>query len=84
MPTYEYECKACGQRFERFQHMRDDPVKVCPHCGAPVKRLIGLGGGFIFKGTGFYATDYGGPQPRCGREKPCCGREAPCEKKPCE
>lgn len=59
MPTYEYECEKCGHEFERFQSMKDDPIKNCPECKAKkVRRLIGSGGGIIFKGTGFYETDY--------------------------
>ena len=58
MPTYEYECKRCGVRFERFQSMSEEPIKVCPECGGEVRRLISAGGGVIFKGSGFYATDY--------------------------
>jgi len=58
MPTYEYECKKCGYTFETFQDMTDKPLKKCPECGGAVNRLIGTGGGFIFKGGGFYATDY--------------------------
>lgn len=58
MPTYEYECKKCGVRFERFQSMIEEPIKVCPECGGEVRRLISAGGGVIFKGSGFYATDY--------------------------
>jgi putative FmdB family regulatory protein len=59
MPTYEYECEACGHSFERFQSMTAKPVKVCPACGRrKVKRLLGTGAGIIFRGSGFYATDY--------------------------
>jgi len=58
MPTYDYECRACGHRFERFQRMSDQPLKECPECGGSVERLIGGGAGLIFKGPGFYATDY--------------------------
>lgn len=59
MPTYEYECGACAHRFEQFQPMNSKPVRVCPACGKRrVERLIGTGGGFIFKGSGFYQTDY--------------------------
>ena len=58
MPTYEYECPKCGHQFEKFQMMSDPPVKVCPECkGRSVKRLLGTGAGFIFKGSGFYITD---------------------------
>ena len=58
MPTYEYECKKCRHHFEQFQKMTDEPVKVCPVCGGEVKRLISAGGGLLFKGNGFYITDY--------------------------
>lgn len=58
MPTYEYECRRCGHRFERFQSMTDEPVKRCPECRGKVNRLLSGGAGFIFKGSGFYATDY--------------------------
>src|SRR5947209_1394393 len=59
MPTYEYKCDACGYAFERFQPITAAPIKRCPECGkAKVKRLIGAGAGMIFKGSGFYITDY--------------------------
>lgn len=59
MPTYEYKCDACGYAFERFHSMSAEPIKRCPECGkAKVKRLIGTGAGLIFKGSGFYITDY--------------------------
>ncbi|MBN8711178.1 MAG: FmdB family transcriptional regulator [Verrucomicrobia bacterium 61-8] len=60
MPTYEYECKKCGKTFDVFQSMKDEPLTVCPDkkCKGKVKRLIGTGAGLIFKGSGFYITDY--------------------------
>ena len=58
MPTYEYECTKCEHQFETFQSMRDAPLKKCPKCGGKVKRLVGTGAGIIFKGQGFYQTDY--------------------------
>jgi putative FmdB family regulatory protein len=58
MPTYEYECKHCRHRFERFQSINDKPVRKCPKCGKGVERLIGAGAGLLFKGSGFYITDY--------------------------
>jgi len=58
MPTYEYECDKCLHKFETFQSMTDKPLKKCPECGGKVRRLIGKGAGLIFKGSGFYATDY--------------------------
>jgi len=59
MPTYEYQCTKCGKEFEFFQSIKDVPLKVCPACGKPaLKRKISAGVGLIFKGTGFYITDY--------------------------
>lgn len=58
MPTYDYECTRCGHVYEKFHAISDEPEKVCPECGGPVKRLIGTGAGIIFKGGGFYITDY--------------------------
>jgi putative FmdB family regulatory protein len=58
MPTYEYKCKNCGHAFEVFHSMSSDPVKVCPKCGGEVKKLISAGSTPIFKGSGFYQTDY--------------------------
>ena len=58
MPTYEYECKKCDHAFEAFQSITAKPLQKCPKCGGKVRRLIGRGSGIIFKGTGFYQTDY--------------------------
>ncbi|MFH1753527.1 MAG: FmdB family zinc ribbon protein, partial [Candidatus Omnitrophota bacterium] len=58
MPTYDYECTECSHRFELFQNMTAAPISVCPKCNGVVKRLIGSGAGIIFKGSGFYETDY--------------------------
>lgn len=60
MPTYEYQCKKCEAVFEAFQSMTDPPLNECRECGAvgTVSRLIGAGAGLIFKGSGFYETDY--------------------------
>ena len=59
MPTYQYECAACGHGFEFLQSMMDKKLKKCPKCGKlKLHRLIGAGSGIIFKGTGFYETDY--------------------------
>ncbi|MFO7959131.1 MAG: zinc ribbon domain-containing protein [Candidatus Brocadiia bacterium] len=59
MPTYDYRCKHCGHEFEAFQSITDEPLKKCPDCGGNgLKRIIGAGAGIIFKGSGFYATDY--------------------------
>lgn len=83
MPTYEYECEKCGHRFEISQNMSDAPLKRCPECKGKVNRLIGGGAGVIFKGSGFYATDYKNKtasRPSCGRDRPCCGRDTPCDR----
>ncbi len=58
MPTYDYQCSGCGQAFEVFQRMSDEPVSSCPDCGASARRRISGGAGFIFKGEGFYITDH--------------------------
>lgn len=59
MPTYEYECQACGERMEAFQSITEGPLRKCPSCGAlKLRRLIGAGSALIFKGSGFYITDY--------------------------
>ena len=64
MPTYEYVCQKCGHEFEQFQSMNDAPLKKCPKCKKTgLKRLIGGGAGLIFKGTGFYITDYKNKKP---------------------
>ncbi len=62
MPTYDYECEACGHTFEKFQSIKARPVRKCPKCGKnKVRRLLGTGAGVIFKGSGFYQTDYKSP-----------------------
>ena len=59
MPTYEYRCANCGHELERFQQMSDNPIRKCPECKRQkLKRLMGAGSGIIFKGSGFYETDY--------------------------
>jgi len=59
MPTYDYECDACGEKFEKFQSITAPAIRKCPSCGKlAIRRLIGTGAGVIFKGSGFYQTDY--------------------------
>ena len=58
MPTYDYRCSGCGYEFEIFQGMLEKKLSTCPKCGATLKRLIGSGAGIVFKGNGFYQTDY--------------------------
>jgi putative FmdB family regulatory protein len=73
MPTYEYACSKCGHHFDQFQSMRDEPLRKRPKCGKlALKRLIGGGAGLIFKGSGFYITDYRKP----GQTRPSEGGES--------
>ena len=58
MPTYEYECEKCKYKFDHFQSMSAKHLTKCPECGGKVTRLLGTGAGIIFKGSGFYQTDY--------------------------
>ncbi|OQA57830.1 MAG: Zinc ribbon domain protein [Candidatus Omnitrophica bacterium ADurb.Bin277] len=70
MPTYGYECGACGHQFEKFQSMSDKPVRKCPVCGkAKAKRQIHGGAGVLFKGAGFYQTDYRSQSYKASSEK---------------
>lgn len=86
MPTYEYICDACGNEFEKFQSMSADPVKKCPKCGKnKVQRKISTGGGIIFKGGGFYETDYRGDAYKKAAEAEKSGGETKSsEAKPAE
>lgn len=84
MPTYQYECESCGFSFEKVQSISESKLKICPQCQKDALcRLIGSGSGFIFKGAGFYETDYKrgassqAPKKDSGKEKSPC---APCEK----
>lgn len=59
MPTYDYQCDACGHAFERFQYISESPLEKCPECGKlKLRRLLGTGAAVVFKGSGFYQTDY--------------------------
>ncbi len=70
MPTYNYECSACGHAFELFQSMTDKVKRKCPECGKQkLERLIGTGAGLIFKGSGFYETDYRSASYEAGRKQ---------------
>ncbi|MCB9894324.1 MAG: zinc ribbon domain-containing protein [Planctomycetes bacterium] len=84
MPTYDYKCPDCGHEFEEFQTMTAKPIRKCPKCGKRrVKRLIGTGLQPIFKGSGFYETDYvKKAKPSEGDSKPEAKHEAKTESKP--
>ena len=78
MPTYEYACKFCGKHLEIYQPITDEPLKRCPSCKKlGLKRLISGGAGIIFKGTGFYETDY-------KRQAPSGKSETSSDKKPAD
>lgn len=82
MPTYDYRCSACKHEFEQFQSMKDKPLRTCPACKKPrLERLIGTGGAIIFKGSGFYQTDYrsDGYKKAADADKPA---DKPAESKP--
>ena len=78
MPTYDYVCQSCGHEFDKFQSISEAPVKTCPHCGKnEVVRKISGGTGMIFKGSGFYKTDYSKKPEKSKPAKPdkpasCC------------
>lgn len=81
MPNYDYECQKCGDVFEVFQTMTEPLIKKCPKCKGKVQRLIGAGMGVIFKGSGFYQTDYKPSKPAEKAKEP-----VPCQTdsaKPC-
>jgi len=73
MPTYQYECSACGYAFEKMQGITAQKLRKCPQCGKfKLARLIGAGSGIVFKGSGFYETDYKrAPKPETPPSKEC-------------
>jgi len=85
MPTYDYICKACGHEFEAFQSMKDSPKRKCPKCGKnALERKIGLGAAVLFKGSGFYQTDYRSESYKkaADAEKPAAKSEGKLDSKP--
>ena len=75
MPTYDYDCEACGHVFELFESISAPPADKCPNCGGAVKRRIHGGAGLIFKGSGFYLTDYKKPAKASVEDKAEAGGE---------
>jgi putative FmdB family regulatory protein len=86
MPTYEYECKNCEKVFDIFQKITDKPIEKCPKCHKKITRLIGGGSGIIFKGPGFYATDYRksptGSTPAKKKSGACSAKNSECSSCP--
>lgn len=79
MPTYDYACDSCGHSFEAFQKMSDSPLKECPECGKPVRRVLSGGLGISFRGSGFYVNDSTPAAPKAKPENkaPCAGASCP-------
>jgi len=87
MPNYDYKCNKCGYTFEFFQKMTDPKLSKCPRCKGDVQRLIGAGTGIIFKGSGFYQTDYKKPSPPqkgTPKTQPQKPQECPGKKEGCD
>ncbi len=83
MPTYEYVCTKCGHELEAFQSMKDAPLKVCPACSRrTLRRKVGGGAGLIFKGSGFYITDYKKKPVDKSADKAAPAAPKPAESKP--
>ncbi len=78
MPTYEYICENCGNRFDLFQGINDDPLEKCPECSGIVKRLISGGAGFLMKSGSTGNLSDNNLKPSCGKDQTCCGREYSC------
>lgn len=81
MPTYEYECNACGERFERVQSILDQPIRKCPRCEGRLRRLISSGGGIIVKGGNSRQARAGCSLADTGET--CCGRSERCDAGSC-
>jgi putative FmdB family regulatory protein len=81
MPTYEYECDACSHKFEELQSISEKPLKKCPECGKPkLRRLFGTGAAIVFKGSGFYQTDYRSESYKAAAKADQDGAKAAAEK----
>lgn len=79
MPTYDYRCLECEHAFEKFQGIKDPVLTECPECKGSVKRLIGAGAGLIFKGSGFYITDYRSKEYQSkAKAESCSGKPESC------
>lgn len=77
MPTYEYACQKCGYEFEKYQSIKDEPIKRCPSCKGKVVKKISPGAGLLFKGSGFYITDYRSESYKKGAKSDSSGSSTP-------
>lgn len=86
MPTYEYECRKCGKRHEAFQSIIAKPLTKCPkpRCGGRLKRLLGSGSGLLFKGSGFYITDYRSQSYQDAKKKDAAPASSSCTPSGCD
>ena len=85
MPTYEYRCDSCGHEFEQFQAITAKPIRQCPKCSRrTVRRLIGKGAGILFKGSGFYQTDYRSKSYKEAEKKESPSPDTPCGPSSCK
>lgn len=84
MPTYEYRCGDCGHEFEEFQAISDPPITICPSCSGKTERVISGGAGLIFKGSGFYITDYRSGKYKAEASKDAAGATKAPDTKPSE
>lgn len=84
MPTYEYKCLVCDKSFDAFQKMSDAPLTECKYCQGKVRRVISGGTGVIFKGSGFYCTDYKSKSSASGSTKKSAKKETSCDPSTCK
>ena len=82
MPTYQYRCHDCGHEFEEFQSMTEDAISVCPQCKGKTRRLISGGAGLLFKGSGFYITDYRSAGYKADQKKESSSNSSSSSEKP--
>jgi len=82
MPTYDYKCTNCSYTFEYFQPMSAEPLKECPNCKGELKRIIGSGAGPIFKGSGYYPTDYKGKSTQTTKSEKKVDTKSSADNKP--
>ncbi len=78
MPTYDYKCPECGEVFEKFHGINEEPQISCPSCNTIATKQIGMGAGIVYKGSGFYTTDYKKPAAQATKQQEAKASSAPC------